>query len=131
MVEIYIPSEVGYEKVAISAVAVLAKKIGFSVERIEDLKTALAEAVTNAIEHGNQLKAEIRVLIGLTIQEKALMLNIVDQGYQPIPDIPAERQERVDNRGLGMFLMKSLMDEVEFIVRPGYNEVRMVAYLEG
>ncbi|MEE9213674.1 MAG: ATP-binding protein, partial [Thermodesulfobacteriota bacterium] len=36
-------------------VATLAKEIGFSDDRIEDLKTAVSEACLNAIEHGNEM----------------------------------------------------------------------------
>jgi serine/threonine-protein kinase RsbW len=129
-VEIYIPSELGYEKIAISAAAVVAQKMGFSPDRIEDLKTAIGEAVANAIEHGNQLKVEIRVLVVLSVQERSLALQVVDQGQQPIPDIPVERVEREDNRGWGMFLIKNLVDEVEVFAQPGRNEIRMVIHLE-
>ena len=52
MIEISLPSELGYEKVATSAMATLAQHMGFSGERIDDLKTALSEAVINSIEHG-------------------------------------------------------------------------------
>lgn len=129
LVELYLPSELGYEKVAIAVIKVLAQKIGFSAERTEDLKTALGEAVTNAIEHGNQLDVELRVVVALTIQEQALILSVVDQGRQAIPAVPAEHQERADHRGWGMFLIKSLMDEVETLALPGHNEIRMMAYL--
>jgi serine/threonine-protein kinase RsbW len=126
--KICLPSELGYEKFAMVAVATLAHQIGFSQERIDGLKTAIAEAVTNAIEHGNQLNAEFRVWIGLTVQENALVLNVIDEGYQPIPQIPLVRQERADHRGWGLFLIKNLVDEVEVIATPGRNEIRMVAY---
>lgn len=130
VVEIYIPSELGYEKIPMSAAAAAAQKMGFSSDRIDDLKTAVAEAVTNAIEHGNQHNVEIKVLVALTIQEKSLALNIVDQGHQPIPLIPAEREPKSNNRGWGMFLIKNLMDEVEISARPGRNEIKMVIHLE-
>ena len=129
LVELYLPSELGYEKVAIAVIKALAQKIGFSTERTEDLKTALGEAVTNAIEHGNQLNVELRVFIALTIQEQSLILSVVDEGRQPIPTIPTEHQERADHRGWGMFLIKSLMDDVETLALPGRNEIRMLAYL--
>jgi serine/threonine-protein kinase RsbW len=129
VMKICLPSELGYEKFAMSAVETVAKQIGFSTERIDCLKTAVSEAVTNAIEHGNQLNAEINVLIGLTVQENALVLNVVDHGFHPIPQIPAVRQEREDHRGWGLFLIKNLVDEVEVLAAPGRNEIRMVAYL--
>jgi len=129
-IEIHIPSELGYEKIAMATAAAVAQKMGFSSDRVDDLKTAVGEAVANAIEHGNQLKEEIKVLVALTIQEKSLALNVVDQGCRPIPLIPPERIIRKDNRGWGMFLIRNLMDEVEVLVQPGRNEMRMVVYLE-
>jgi serine/threonine-protein kinase RsbW len=134
VVEIYIPSELGYEKIAMAAAATVAQRMGFSQDRIEDLKTAVSEAVTNAIEHGNQLNVEVKVLIELTIQENSLTLNVVDAGKQPIPDI-LEFEPDFENRpgfprGLGMFLIKRLVDEWQVVAKPGRNEVRMVIYLE-
>ena len=128
-IEIYLPSELGYEKVAMATAASVAKKMGFSLDRIEDLKTAVGEAVTNAIEHGNQRNVEIKVLVTLTIQETSLALNVVDQGSKPIPSLPQTREGREDNRGWGMFLIQNLMDEVEVVARPGRNEMRMVIHL--
>jgi serine/threonine-protein kinase RsbW len=130
VVEIYIPSELGYEKIPMSAAAAVAQRMGFSLDRVDDLKTAVAEAVTNAIEHGNHHDVEIKVLIVLTIQEKSLALNVVDQGYQPIPLIPQEREPKLNNRGWGMFLIQNLMDEVEVVAQPGRNEIKMVIHLE-
>ncbi|MGO4214149.1 ATP-binding protein, partial [Terriglobus sp. YAF25] len=54
-VEVTLPSELGFEKVAMSTAASMAQLMGFSPDRIEDLKTAVAEACINAIEHGNQM----------------------------------------------------------------------------
>ncbi len=131
VVEIYIPSELGYEKIPMAAAATVAHRMGFSQDRIEDLKTAVSEAVTNAIEHGNQSNVEIKVLVELTIQDNALTLNVVDQGRQPIPEITEERPARPGHEGgWGMFLIKQLMDEVAVFAKPGRNEMRMVIHLE-
>jgi serine/threonine-protein kinase RsbW len=134
VVEVYIPSELGYEKIPMAAAATVADRMGFSQDRIDDLKTAVSEAVTNAIEHGNQSNVDIKVMIELTIQDKSLTLNVVDQGKQPIPDIADvsgefERQPRYP-RGWGMFLIKRLVDEMVVSTKPGRNEVRMVIHLE-
>ena len=48
-VEVRLPSRMGYEKVAMSTAASVAKLMGFREDRIEDLKTAVAEACINAI----------------------------------------------------------------------------------
>ncbi len=56
-VEVRLPSRLGFEKVAMSTAASVAKLMGFREERIDDLKTAIAEACAqHAIEHGNRLK---------------------------------------------------------------------------
>ena len=134
VVEVYIPSELGYEKIPMAAAATVAHRMGFSQDRIDDLKTAVSEAVTNAIEHGNQSNVDIKVMVELTIQDKSLTLNVVDQGKQPIPaiaDVGAgfERHPGYP-RGWGMFLIKRLVDEMVVSAKPGRNEVRMVIYLE-
>jgi serine/threonine-protein kinase RsbW len=128
-IEISLPSELGYEKVATSAIATLAQHMGFSRERIDDLKTALSEAVVNSIEHGNQLDDQLRVEVIALIERRALTLKIIDQGQQPLPSLNLARQERVDHRGWGLFLVKSLVDEVKALVTPGRNELQMVIYL--
>jgi serine/threonine-protein kinase RsbW len=128
-IEIFLPSELGYEKVATSAVATLAQHMGFSTERVDDLKTALSEAVLNAIEHGNQLNSQLRVQVIALIESTALTLKIIDQGQQPLPNLNLARQERVDHRGWGLFLVKSLADEVKALVTPDYNELQITMYL--
>ncbi|MBU0492976.1 MAG: ATP-binding protein [Chloroflexi bacterium] len=136
-VELHIPSELGYEKIAMSAADSLAHKMGFSADRIEDLRTALAEACINAIEHGNRLDADARVLVVLTADVARLQINVRDQGEQPLPgDQPTPSiQDRlageIPTRGWGLFLIHQLVDEVTFTSVPGGgNEVRMVIHLE-
>lgn len=128
-IEISLPSELGYEKIATSAIATLAQHIGFSRERTDDLKTALSEAVLNSIEHGNQLNDQLKVEIIVLIERSVLTLRIIDQGQQPLPNLNLARQERADHRGWGLFLVKSLVDEVKALVTPGRNELQMVMYL--
>ena len=135
VVEIYIPSELGYEKIPMAAAVTVAHRMGFSPDRIEDLKTAVSEAVTNAIEHGNQSNVEIRVLVELTIQDNSLILDVVDQGKKPIPEHVIDKGEDFENRpgyprGMGMFLIEHLVDEMVVSAKPGRNEMRMVIHLE-
>lgn len=129
MIEISLPSELGYEKVATSAIATLADHMGFSPERIDDLKTALSEAVINSIEHGNQLNVQLDVQIIALIEHTALTLKIIDQGQQPLPTLNLARQERLDHRGWGLYLIKSLVDEVKALVTPGRNELQLKLYV--
>src|SRR5579859_4313752 len=80
--ELFFPSELGFEKIAREAVATFARRFGFDQERIEDLKTALGEACINAIEHGNQRKPGLRVGINCMCDEQRLLVVIIDQGIK-------------------------------------------------
>lgn len=127
-VEISIPSELGYEKTVMAAVTDLAQKMGLSAERIDDLKTALSEAVINAIEHGNQLRVELGVQTIACLENEGLILRVVDQAQRPLPALPASRLEQAGNRGWGLLLIQTLVDEVKATTAPGRNELQMVFY---
>jgi serine/threonine-protein kinase RsbW len=130
-VEIFLPSTLGYEKVARNAAEAVAEEMGFSPDRIEDLKTAVAEACMNAIEHGNQEDQTTSVTVLLTAAPQQLEIKVSDEGLKPIPDtFPPPGQSSPDNRGWGMFFITQLVDEVEIMRLPkGGNVVRMVIYL--
>ena len=59
-----------------------------------------------------------------------MQVNVIDDGHRPIPDMPTERNARGDFRGMGLFLIRALMDEVEFKSLPNRNETQMVIYLQ-
>jgi serine/threonine-protein kinase RsbW len=120
------------------AASSLAKRMGFNAERIEALRTALAEAVTNAIEHGNEHDAAMKVLVMLTVRPDELSVTVADQGRKPLdqgqttltPSIE-DSFGKPDKGGWGIWLIRELMDEVEFSTGPsGGNQVRMVIHLE-
>ena len=79
-VEVRLPSRLGYEKVAMSTAASVAKLVGLTPERIEDLKTAVAEACINAIEHGNRLNENLSVGVILSAESGALEVKVLDDG---------------------------------------------------
>src|ERR1700712_184055 len=91
-VEVRLPSELGFEKVALSTAASMATLMGFSADRVEDLKTAVAEACINAIEHGNQLDDSLSVGVVLSTTEDELEVRVIDDGVgvtdnPPDPDM--------------------------------------------
>jgi len=59
MTELRLPTRLGFEKVAMNTAASVAQLMGFTEDRVEDLKTAVAEACINAIEHGNQMNDQL------------------------------------------------------------------------
>src|SRR5579863_7652741 len=113
-VEIFLPSTLGYEKVARSAAEAVAEEMGFSEDRIEDLKTAVAEACMNAIEHGNQENRAAAVTVLLTAAHEQLEISVADEGLKAMPDeFPTPGRTGQDNRGWGMFFISQLVDQVE------------------
>ena len=136
-VEVRLPSELGYEKVAISTAAGVAQLMGFSPDRIEDLKTAVAEACINAIEHGNHMDHSLRIGVELSTSETELEVRVSDEGsgaelveLSP-PDIDSKMSGDEDPRGMGMFLIQALVDEAEWHKGPpGKSFVRLVIRLD-
>ncbi|HEX4286757.1 MAG TPA: ATP-binding protein [Terracidiphilus sp.] len=119
-VEVRLPSRLGFEKVAMSTAAAVAKLMGFKEDRVEDLKTAVAEACINAIEHGNLLNEGLSVGVVLSTAENSLEVKVIDDGKglkkMPIkPDIDRKIHGEEDPRGMGMFLIQALVDEAEWV----------------
>jgi serine/threonine-protein kinase RsbW len=120
-VEVRLPSRLGFEKVAMSTAASVAKLMGFREERIDDLKTAVAEACINAIEHGNRLNEKLSVGVVLSAGTDQLEVKVMDDGkgmksLPTKPDIDKKMHGEEDPRGMGMFLIQALVDEAEWVV---------------
>ncbi len=136
-VEVRLPSRLGYEKVAMSTAAAVAKLHGLRPDRIEDLKTAVAEACINAIEHGNRLNEKLSVGVILSASDDVLEVKVIDDGkgmrsQPPKPDIDRKMHGEEDPRGMGMFLIQALVDEAEWVAGTGGKSsyVRLVIRLD-
>ena len=131
-IEVNLPNEIGYERIAMACSASFAKIVGFMPERIEDLKTVVSEACLNAIEHGNKSDPDARVNIKMHYNENAITVSVMDEGTG-VEKIPAEpdiikKIEKLETpRGLGIFLIKQLADKVDLnqMTKEGHA-IRMV-----
>ncbi len=129
-IEISLPGIPGFEKVARDAAAALADQMGFSQDRIEDLKTAVAEACMNAAEHGNDGDITAQVRVVLRAEESRLSVSVNDQGRGTLPDPLPEPGFPDRQRGWGLFFIDRLMDQVTIDRLPeGGNQVNMVIQL--
>ncbi len=90
------PKYVGVVRLAISG---LACRLDLTYEDVEDIKLAVAEACAKAITHGNGQE----ISIDCEISDDCLNLSVSDKGTGP-----------QDDEDLGIFLIRSLMDEVNF-----------------
>lgn len=132
-IELRLPSRLGYEKVAMDTVALVAERLGFTDEQIQGLRTAVSEAVTNAIEHGNHGLRNAEVHVIMTVSSNTLVICVRDQNFHQFdrnygrerPDI--NRALSGEDVGWGMWLIRQFVDDVVWTAAPnGGNEVRMM-----
>lgn len=118
-VKLSLPSVVGYERIAMGCSETFAKNLGFRPERIDDLKTAVAEACLNAMKYGNKGQTDARVIVVMNYDDDAFQVEVWDKG-NGIAQFPGDPDiDRIINNldpifGFGLFLIKNLVDKVEF-----------------
>lgn len=134
-VELRLPNRPEFVAVARLTVSAVATRMNFDVEDIEDIKVAVGEACTNAIEHGCPSSVgEEMIVLTCELQEDALVITVQDPGDGFDPAAATRQQPygtlALTERGLGMLLMEALMDGVDFSSNPGDGtQVRMVKRL--
>src|ERR671911_3161774 len=133
-----VPSEPGNERLAMETVAESARRLGFSGENLERLKTAVAEATMNAMEHGNHYRPEVPVKIQVLSSEVDLSVRVTDQGGTPVPDpdkeapdLEAKLEGLQTPRGWGLFLIKNMVDEMHVTSDESHHTIEVVMHLEG
>jgi anti-sigma regulatory factor (Ser/Thr protein kinase) len=101
------------------------------------MKTAIAEAVMNAMEHGNEFRAELPVEISVIREPGSLRVDVTDQGGArpiedaPVPDLEAKLAGEQTSRGWGLFLIRNMVDELEVAGDETHHTTRLVMHLEG
>ncbi|MCZ6701568.1 MAG: ATP-binding protein [Ignavibacteria bacterium] len=106
-----------------------ASDAGLAGEEIENVMLAVDEACTNIIKHAYNSYPDGEIVIKIEYNSDKLLVTIIDHGstFDPkgIPDPDLKKHYRNGKvGGLGMYLMKTLMDDVKYITVPGkYNQV--------
>jgi len=137
LAELAVPSEPGNERRAMEGVAASVAGIGLSRRDLERLKTAVAEATMNAMEHGNQYRKDVPVLIRVSVSEEALSVRITDEGSGSLnpdpetPDLEAKLASQQTPRGWGLFLIKSMVDEMRITRDDDHHTVELILHLDG
>jgi serine phosphatase RsbU (regulator of sigma subunit)/anti-sigma regulatory factor (Ser/Thr protein kinase) len=132
-----IASEPGNEKQASERVAEAVAPLGLPPARLERLKTAVAEAAMNAIEHGNEARAELPVEIAVRAAAGELVVAISDQGggreieEAPEPDLEAKLEGLQKPRGWGLYLIRNMVDDVRSSSDGSRHTIELVLRLEG
>jgi serine/threonine-protein kinase RsbW len=108
---------------------------GVSADLVGKIILAVDEACTNIIKHAYQYQPDGTITLQLNTDLDKIAIKIIDDGGHfnpnsvPDPDLPKLQREKKAG-GLGMFLMKKLMDEVKYKNLPdNRNQVLLVKYL--
>jgi serine phosphatase RsbU (regulator of sigma subunit)/anti-sigma regulatory factor (Ser/Thr protein kinase) len=132
-----LPSVAGNERQAMERVAASIRELGLPARRLERLRTAVAEATMNAIEHGNQSRAELPVRIEVGTADGELTVRITDRGggrdipEATTPDLQAKLEGKQKPRGWGLFLIKKMVDDLRVTSDEKHHTIELVMRLEG
>lgn len=132
--EMRIPSQADNLEIIREFVSRVAGKVGFSEDDVNKIELAVDEACTNVIRHAYEKDSKKPIDIVIKIDYEKLTVIITDQGKGFNPRrvrVPNMKEYLAEMRvgGLGIYLMKTLMDQVDFDMQPGRrNRVCMVKY---
>jgi len=109
-----------------------AAEVGLSKETIDNIILAVDEACTNIIKHAYKYFPDGKIILNLKTDKKTFTIEIIDfgksfePGLVPNPDLKKYFDEKRVG-GLGMYLMKALMDDVKYTSFPGkFNQVLLI-----
>ncbi len=107
----------------------IARSLHFSSDDRDSLAIAVTEIVGNAIVHGNKQDRSKNVTIEFEYQDDEIVITVHDEGEgfneKKIAN-PLEPENLLKESGRGIFIVRALMDEVEFFSSPRGTRVRIV-----
>lgn len=128
-----VASEPGNERAAMSLVATLLRPLNLPPAQLERIKTAVAETALNAMEHGHEYRAELPVQIKVDAGPHAVLVTITDQGQGKSipegggrPDLAAKLAGTQSPRGWGLFLIRSMVDEMQIVSDDRHHAVTLL-----
>ncbi|HET7522484.1 MAG TPA: anti-sigma B factor RsbW [Bacillales bacterium] len=137
-IEMTVPAKPEYVGVIRLTSSGVANRIGFSYDDIEDIKVAVSEACTNAVNHAYNNEEEGKITVGFGVYEDRLELMVVDRGksfdlekvHREVGPFEGDVSiEQMNEGGLGLFLIETLMDKVEISGESGVM-VLMTKYVQ-
>ncbi|MET0902525.1 MAG: SpoIIE family protein phosphatase [Acidimicrobiales bacterium] len=114
-----VPSDLGNERLAADRVVEAVAPLELAQPVVDRLRTVVAEATMNAIEHGNECRSEVPVRVRVTASDDVLTVVVVDQGgadelrTAEVPDLEAKLAGHQTPRGWGLYLMQAMVDGLE------------------
>jgi anti-sigma regulatory factor (Ser/Thr protein kinase) len=122
----------GSERAALVQVAESVADLHLSPGRLDKLKTAVAEATMNAIEHGNDNRPDLAVDIEVFYSGTEITVAITDHGGgdtdwpgEEVPDLGRKLSGEQGPRGWGLFLIRHMVDGMEVTAEGERRTVRL------
>lgn len=106
-----------------------AEQHGILEDDKDNLAIAITELTNNAIIHGNKFDHQKKVTISFYFEDKEVSVYIKDQGpgFDPLAiGNPLDPENLLKESGRGIFILKSIMDDVQFHVSEFGTEVKIV-----
>lgn len=133
VVELTLPGRPEYVGVARLAILGVASRMRFSYDEVEDIRLAVGEACTTAIERASGAPVPApEVRVRCLIDPSRLVVEVSDNApVSPEPEAVSIFEAVLEERGLGGVLIRILMDDVQTTKDPdtGRNVVRMIKYV--
>lgn len=132
LAEFTVASEPGNERLVMEMVTEAVQNTFLSGGKLERMRTAVAETSMNAIEHGNQYRAELPVIVGVYSSDTSIMIRITDLGggreipEAVKPDIEAKLAGLQSPRGWGLFIIESMVDEMNVSSDEQHHTVELI-----
>ena len=109
----------------------ISKLLHFTEDERDRIAIAVTEAVNNAIIHGNKMDPQKSVSIDITAVRGGIQIVVKDEGegfdLDAVPN-PLAPENLLKESGRGIFILKSLMDEVQYDFSRGGTQVTMIKY---
>lgn len=125
----------GNERVALDQVAASVAALNLAPDRLNRLKTAVAEATMNAIEHGNHGRSDLAVGIEVFQSGAEVVVTITDHGGRDdegwsesqveIPDLARKLEGQQGPGGWGLFLIRHMVDAMDVTTEGEHRTVRL------
>jgi serine/threonine-protein kinase RsbW len=95
------------------------------------VELSVSEACTNAVKHAATVASEDTLTIVFEIFKQKLSITVIDQGPgYDINNIPLPDFDQHPEGGYGIFIIRTMMDEVAYSPKDGCNNLKMIKYLE-
>jgi serine/threonine-protein kinase RsbW len=134
--EIRVPTRTDCLEIVRDFVSKVAGKAGITREVVDDIELAVDEACSNVMLHAHRLDSKKEVRVEVRIADEKLTIQLLDEGpqFDPTQVSSPDMKEYLEQHrvgGLGIYLIRRLMDEVEYRRdSAGRNCLRMVKYFD-